>query len=119
MEEIRLLKIRKLEKSGSLLGFADISIGSLEIRGLRIVQANQRFVSMPQQEAPPKQGETKKQYYPIVVAPRELMDVVQRYVLEAFDKGVSQPSQATQGVAQRASEPMPPSRDYDDKDLPF
>ncbi len=74
-------RLHKLDGSGSTKAFCDLSIlDSLVIKGLRVVEGeNGLFVSMPQEA-----GKDGKWYNTVITLRRELMDEIEKVVLEAY-----------------------------------
>ena len=79
--KIEVSRIHKLEGSGATKAFCDISIAdSFMVRGLRIVEGKDGlFVCMPREE-----GKDGKWYNTVIPLKRDVKDIVERIVLEAY-----------------------------------
>ena len=84
MPEIRVLKIKKIEK-GALQAFVDVEIGEVQIKGFRVVKQSGQgaWVSVPQTEQV-KSGE--KRYCNLIELPDDLKRKVQEAVLAAWER---------------------------------
>lgn len=82
-EDLRLAvtRIHKLDGAGATKAFCDLSVlDSLVINGLRIVEGKDGlFVSMPMEA-----GKDGKWYKTVIPLKREVMDEIERVVLEAY-----------------------------------
>ena len=81
MMKIEVSRIHKLDGSGAIKAFADITIeDSINILGLRVVKGKDGlFVTMPMEE-----GKDGKWYNTVVPLKREIKDEIERIVLEAY-----------------------------------
>ena len=79
--KLEVLRIHKLDGSGATKAFCDLSVlGSFVIKGLRVVEGEKGlFVSMPSET-----GKDGKWYKTVIPLNREVMDEVERLVLEAY-----------------------------------
>ena len=84
MPEIRVLKIKKIEK-GALQAFVDVEIGQVHIKGFRVVKqpGQAAWISLPQAEYV-KNGE--KRYANLIELPNDLKRKVQDAVLAAWER---------------------------------
>ncbi len=79
--KIEVSRIHKLDGTGATKAFCDISIAdSFMVRGLRIVEGKDGlFVCMPREE-----GKDGKWYNTVIPLKRDVKDIVERIVLEAY-----------------------------------
>lgn len=79
--KLEVARIHKLDGSGSLKAFCDLSIlDSFIVKGLRVVEGEKGlFVSMPREE-----GRDGKWYNTVIPLKREIKDEIDRLVLEAY-----------------------------------
>lgn len=79
--KIEVSRMHKLDGTGATKAFCDISIAdSFMVRGLRIVEGKDGlFVCMPREE-----GKDGKWYNTVIPLKRDVKDIVERIVLEAY-----------------------------------
>lgn len=79
--KLEVSRIHKLDGSGATKAFCDLSVlGSFVIKGLRIVEGEKGlFVSMPSEA-----GKDGKWYKTVIPLNREVMDEVEKLVLETY-----------------------------------
>ena len=98
--EIIVTKVQPVANSGNLKAFADVKIGSLVVKGFRIVQQPDQaaWVSVPQQKS-----EDGKYYNSVYFEDRAVFDQVRAEVLAAWQKGA--PTKARNPYRPNAWEP--------------
>ena len=81
MIKIEVARIFKLDGTGSVKAYADISVAdSLLIKGVRIVEGKDGlFVAMPQES-----GKDGKWYNTVIPMSREIREEIEKIVLEAY-----------------------------------
>jgi stage V sporulation protein G len=79
--QLEVVRLHKLEGTGSTKAFCDLSIlGTLVVKGLRVVEGEKGlFVSMPREE-----GKDGKWYNTVIPLKREVKDEIDKLVLEAY-----------------------------------
>ncbi len=79
--KLEVAKLHKLDGSGALKAFCDLSIlDSFIIKGLRVVEGEKGlFVSMPQEA-----GKDGKWYNTVIPLNRQVKDEIEKIVLEAY-----------------------------------
>lgn len=79
--KISVARIHKLDGSGAVKAFCDLSVmGCLIIKGVRVVNGERGlFVSMPQEA-----GKDGKWYNTVVPLNRDVRDEIEKLVLEAY-----------------------------------
>ena len=79
-------RITRLDTSGNVKAFVDISIGGkLTISGYRVIQqqGQRAYVAAPQQEYTDRAGQ--KRYYPVVIwHEARIKDAIQKVILDAW-----------------------------------
>lgn len=123
--EFTVVRMNKLTTQGPLKAFVDLKIGPVTIKGLRVVEpkGNRIFVTMPQTEVKPTKEGEKAKYFPIVVIEdKELMESIQRYVIEVYhsdgpkaNTNAPQPTNAAPAYQQAQT----PTQKFTDDNLPF
>ena len=86
MDNIKVIKIRRLTAWGNLKAFIDVEVKGIIFHDFRIIQQpNQAaWVSPPQAEWTDKEGQ--QQFRPLVRFPAGLKEAVSKAVLEAWAK---------------------------------
>ena len=79
--KLEVSRLHKLDGNGPTKAFCDLSVlGSFVIKGLRVVEGeNGLFVSMPSEA-----GKDGKWYKTVIPLNKEVMDEIERLVLEAY-----------------------------------
>ena len=79
--KIEVTRIHKLDGTGPTKAFCDVSImDSFVIKGIRIIEGEKGlFIAMPREE-----GKDGKWYNTIIPLRREVKDVLEKIVLEAY-----------------------------------
>lgn len=79
--KLEVARIHKLDGTGATKAFCDLSVlGSIVIKGLRIVEGKDGlFVSMPQEA-----GRDGKWYNTVIPMNREVRDKIEKLVLESY-----------------------------------
>ena len=78
---IEVARLHKLESNGPLRAFADVVIGQVLVKGVRIVDGkNGLFLTMPQ-----TQGKDGKWYCTVMLLDESLKEELQEVVIEAYN----------------------------------
>lgn len=126
--EFTVVRLNKLTTQGPLKAFADLKIGPVTIKGLRIVEpkGGHVFVTMPQSEVKATKEGEKTKYFPIVVIEdKDLMESIQRYVIECYHSDgpkahqglVNAPQQTNAAPAYKQAQT--PTQKFTNDNLPF
>jgi stage V sporulation protein G len=77
---VEIARIHKLENGSSLKAFADVAVGQVLVKGVRIVEGkNGLFITMPQ-----SQGKDGKWYCTVMLLDEGLKEEVEKALLEAY-----------------------------------
>ena len=78
---IEVARLHKLESNGPLRAFADVVIGQVLVKGVRVIDGkNGLFLTMPQ-----TQGKDGKWYCTVMLLDDSLKDELQEVVIEAYN----------------------------------
>ena len=78
---IEVARLHKLESNGPLRAFADVVIGQVLVKGVRIIDGkNGLFLTMPQ-----TQGKDGKWYCTVMLLDESLKEELQEVVIEAYN----------------------------------
>jgi stage V sporulation protein G len=77
---IEIARLHKLDSDSALKAFADVAIGQVLVKGVRIVEGkNGMFITMPQ-----SQGKDGKWYCTVMLLDENLKEELNKTVLEAY-----------------------------------
>ena len=77
---IEIARLHKLDSNSALKAFADVAIGQVLVKGVRIVEGkNGMFITMPQ-----SQGKDGKWYCTVMLLDENLKEELNKTVLEAY-----------------------------------
>ena len=77
---IEIARLHKLDSDSALKAFADVAIGQVLVKGVRIVEGkNGMFITMPQ-----SQGKDGKWYCTVMLLDENLKEELHKTVLEAY-----------------------------------
>ena len=77
---IEVARLHKLDSNSALKAFADVAIGQVLVKGVRIVEGkNGMFITMPQ-----SQGKDGKWYCTVMLLDENLKEELNKTVLEAY-----------------------------------
>ena len=77
---IEIARLHKLDSNSALKAFADVAIGQVLVKGVRIVEGkNGMFITMPQ-----SQGKDGKWYCNVMLLDENLKEELHKAVLEAY-----------------------------------
>ncbi|NQT27651.1 septation protein SpoVG family protein [candidate division KSB1 bacterium] len=79
-DKVEILQVKKMPTSGCIKAVASIRIGSIEIRGIKIIHDNKdnEYVTMPQR------GYNNKYYTVVFCHDPELLEEIERVILMAW-----------------------------------
>jgi hypothetical protein len=85
-QTVVVLELRPVDRGTSLKAFADVRIGPIVIRGLKVVQqpGKEPWIGLPQVPGRAKADGSGAGWYPIIEIRRPLLDRVSEAVIEAW-----------------------------------
>lgn len=114
---MKIERINKLEGSqfGKLRAFFDLkTTDGFVIKGFKIVEGiNGMFVGMPSNKN--KEGE----YFDTIYADKELRSELEKLAMRAYGQDSAPNTQAPPSTEGSAPQPGPPTKEFDDTDIPF
>jgi hypothetical protein len=114
IEHVEVLSFRRLERTGNVIGFAEIKIRGITIRDVKLVssKSGELFLGMPSREYVGKDG--AKKYQNIVELDRELKDAALQAVLASTSAAPAPAVEKTNALTQ-----ITERKEANDVELPF